>query len=351
MMNDDFRAAMTQATATVRGGDPLAATRMIQAALAGNPGTTAAASPATGPAGPGLLPKVRRVYDKLRRKPQPEPTDKPRIRPGRHDTPQGSRAYRLFVPTIPPADGRGGLVVMLHGCTQTPESFATGTRMNALAGALGLHVLWPEQPRNANRMRCWNWFEPDHHAPGAGESAILTSMVRAIAQEHDIPRNRVYVAGMSAGGAMAEVLIAADPDLFAAAGIHSGVPAGLASSVPDAMALMQKGPAAEAAPSAPGNPGSGPRRIVFHGDADTTVHPGNGAAIAAMIGLGRVTEGTTNGRAWTRRTGPRGEYWLLHGGGHAWAGGDPAGTHTEAAGPDASAEMLRFFRQTPEGAS
>ena len=351
MKNDAFRAAMTRATATVRGGDPLAATRMIQAALAGNSGTTAEAAPDPGPDAPGLLPKVRRVYDKLRRKPPREPADKPRIRHGRHDTPQGSRAYRLFVPAVPLADGRGGLVVMLHGCTQTPESFATGTRMNARAGALGLHVLWPEQPRNANRMRCWNWFEPDHHTPGAGETGILTSMVRKIAQEYGISRNRVYVAGMSAGGAMAEVLIAANPALFAAAGIHSGVPAGLASSVPDAMALMQQGPVAEAATSALDAPGSGPRRIVFHGDADTTVHPGNGAAIAASLGLGRVAEGTTNGRDWTRRTGPRGEYWLLHGGGHAWSGGDPAGTHTDAAGPDASAEMLRFFLQIPKGIS
>lgn len=293
-----------------------------------------------------MLPALRRIYDRIRGKLKPEAPGAARVLRGRHDTPWGSRPYRLFVPDTPRAGGKPALVMMLHGCNQTPESFALGSRMNVLAEAGGVYVLWPEQPRHQNRMRCWNWFDPEHQTADAGEPAILASMVRAIAADFGIPSSRLFVAGLSAGGAMAEVLCTTHPSLFAAAGIHSGVPAGIAHSRADAAALMKAGPVAPL----PAAGGSGPRRIVFQGDADTTVHPGNGPAVAASIGMGRVTTGTTRGRAWTRSTGPRGEFWLLHGAGHAWSGGNPAGTYADAAGPDASAEMLRFFLNPSDAA-
>lgn len=294
-------------------------------------------SPAT-----GVLPTLRRLYDRIRSKPKPAAPGAHRILRGRHDTPQGSRNYRLFIPGTPRAGGNSALVLMLHGCNQTPDSFALGTRMNLLAEARGVYVLWPEQPRYHNRLRCWNWFDPEHQTADAGEPAILASMVRAIAADYGIPQGRLFVAGLSAGGAMTEVLCATHPSLFAAAGIHSGLPAGAARSKADAAALMKEGPVAP--PPATG----GPRRIIFQGDADKTVDPGNGRAIAASIGMGRVTTGTTQDRTWTRSTGPRGEFWMLHGAGHAWSGGNPADIYASAAGPDASAEMLRFFLNPSE---
>lgn len=185
-MTGAFHDAMTRATATVRRGNPMGATRIIQRALGAAPGDgpSGAIKPET-PA--GLLPAVRRVSHRVRgRRPRDDgrQPDAPKILRGRHEMPQGARNYRLYVPATSPAGGKPALVVMPHGCTQTPETFSTGTRMNARAGALGVHVLWPEQPRNKNRMRCWNWFETAHQAAGAGEPAILASLVQTTSTFH-----------------------------------------------------------------------------------------------------------------------------------------------------------------------
>jgi len=251
----------------------------------------------------------------------------------------GSRRYRLFVPSCPASELQG-LVVMLHGCRQTPDDFAAGTAMNRHAEDARLLVAWPEQPGGANVSGCWNWFEPAHQRRGTGEPAILADLAQSLAAEFALPEGRIFAAGLSAGGAMAAVLAETYPDTFAAVGIHSGLAHGSARDVASAFAAMRGQGIAPAARR------DGPRTIVFHGTADHTVSPGNAEAIAA--GLGGTTAdpegGTTAGRGWRRsRGGARLEVWMVEGAGHAWSGGHPSGSFTDPTGPDASAEMLRFF--------
>jgi poly(hydroxyalkanoate) depolymerase family esterase len=268
-----------------------------------------------------------------------------------------ARPYKLYVP--PGHAGRAlPLVVMLHGCTQDPDDFAAGTGMNRRAREQGFFVLYPQQTVQANPTRCWNWFAREHQQRGVGEPALLAGMVSRVVAEYGIDARRVYVAGLSAGGAMAAILAAEYPDVFAAVGVHSGLPRGAARNVLGALAVMRSGgSAAQPTPPAPEDPLPVPA-IIFHGDADRTVHPRNGerlvgAALGAPSGADpppQVTESTSSaGRAYTRSVHagadgqPVAEHWLVHGMGHAWSGGDPAGTYTDASGPDATAEMLRFF--------
>lgn len=260
----------------------------------------------------------------------------------------GTRRYKLYIPARP-APGPRPLVVMLHGCTQNPDDFATGTAMNALAEEHGCLVLYPEQDKNANRNGCWNWFETAHQGREQGEPAILAGMTRHIVAEQGADPARVYAAGLSAGGAMAAILGADYPDLYAAVGIHSGLPAGSARDMMSGLKAMRE-------------PGKGRKlrqgvpAIVFHGDADHLVNPGNGEAVLAQFlkaqdaPLQEHSEAHDHaGRRCTRKTWRDGagrtvvEHWQLHGAGHAWAGGNPRGSHTDSAGPSASAEMLRFF--------
>ena len=265
--------------------------------------------------------------------------------------------YKLFVPRRGTGRPRP-LLLMLHGCTQHPEDFAAGTRMNRLAGELGFLVLYPSQTQKHNAGRCWNWFLPQHQQAGRGEPALLAALTLAVMHEHRADPARVYVAGLSAGGSMADILGRAHPELFAAVGVHAGLPAGAAHDLVSAIGAMKNGPDKATA--------SGPMRptIVFHGDADETVHPRNGEQVAADAVAGLLARGdhapahemrgrSEGGRAFTRWTyaDTRGviavEHWLLHGVGHAWAGGSADGSFTDPAGPDASAEMLRFFLSHP----
>ncbi len=265
----------------------------------------------------------------------------------------GALSYKLYVPArLPP--GRASLVMMLHGCTQDPDDFARGTRMNALADDDGLIVVYPQQSRGANANGCWNWFDAGHQRRGAGEPAVLAGLARQIAADHGIDRAHTFVAGLSAGGAMAEVLAATYPDVFAAAGIHSGLPYGAAVDLVSAFAAM-KGHGARGPSRTRDAGGPDVRKIVFHGDADTTVHASNARAIldrATADGAGadhRIADRTIDGRRVTHTTvgdadgGAHTEHWLIHGGGHAWSGGAPAGSYTDPVGPDASREMVRFF--------
>lgn len=278
-----------------------------------------------------------------------------RFEGGSHETPWGARAFRLYVPAAR-RSGPVPLVVMLHGCTQSPDDFAAGTRMNALAEAAGCLVLWPGQAQGANAQRCWNWFEPDHQRPDRGEPAILADMIRRIGTAEGGDPARLHVAGLSAGGAAAMGMAAAFPGLFASIGVHSGLPAGAAQDLPSALGAMRRG-------AAGGRADGLPPAIVFHGDRDTTVHPANGAAVVAQVTAGApgMAETAVHGRAegghgFTRtihadRAGRvRCEHWVVHGAGHAWAGGSAAGSHTDPRGPDASAEMLRFFLEHPRAA-
>ena len=269
----------------------------------------------------------------------------------------GGRAYKLYTPSRLHAPSHAGsappLMVMLHGCTQSPDDFALGTGMNGLAEEKGFLVAYPAQTAKANPQRCWNWFDPKDQRRETGELAILAGLTREIIARHGVDPRRVYVAGLSAGGAAAANLGAAYPDLFAAIGVHSGLACGAARDLPSALAAMKQGAAAE-----PLGPGRNLPAIIFHGDRDATVHPANGEAVAGQArrlaenAAGSVSQGrAAGGLPYTRTvyTTPSGrvaaEHWVVHGAGHAWSGGGAAGSYTEPRGPDASREMLRFFLQ------
>jgi poly(hydroxyalkanoate) depolymerase family esterase len=266
--------------------------------------------------------------------------------------PAGSLNYRLYVP----ADHRErdlALLLMLHGCTQNPEDFALGTRMNDLADEFGLIVAYPHQPRRANPSGCWSWFDRRHQNRGSGEPAKLAGLAQTLAREFGVKKERVFAAGLSAGGAMAEVLAATYPDVFDAVGVHSGLPYKSALDAPSAFAAMKGSATADSAPEAV-NAGSC-RKIVFHGGADATVHPMNGERILEQAERGpnppkrsALDWQTDGGRV--RRTvlknhegRPVVEHWFVEDGGHAWFGGDKAGTYTQSVGLDASRVMIRFF--------
>jgi len=268
----------------------------------------------------------------------------------------GARAYRLYVPAAA-ATGPRPLVVMLHGCTQHPDDFAAGTTMNALAEEHGCLVLYPEQPRSANANGCWNWFEAAHQDRDGGEPAILAGMTRDVLRAHGGDPDRVFVAGLSAGGAMAAILGATHPELYAAVGVHSGLAAGSAHDLMSALNAMKgaRGSGRKAAAKRGMAPAAKVPAIVFHGDSDGTVHPSNGEAVLRQFtGNAKLREveergDDGQGRSHTRTVlldgagKPVAEYWALHGAGHAWSGGSTAGSYADAGGPNASREMLRFF--------
>src|ERR1700729_1948730 len=266
--------------------------------------------------------------------------------------PAGSLNHRLYVP----ADHEGqelALVIMLHGCAQDPEDFARGTRMNELAEEFDLIIAYPHQPRLANPNGCWNWFDRRHQNRGSGEPAKLAGLAQALAKEFDVRRERVFAAGLSAGGAMAEVLAATYPDVFDAVGIHSGLPYKSAGDVPSAFAAMKGTAAFDPAPLAAS--GRHVRKIIFHGLADSTVNPVNGEHIfdevereetsLARSDLDWPIEGGRVSRTAVKDADgrPVAEQWLVEGGGHAWFGGDPRGSFTQTVGLDASRVMVRFF--------
>jgi poly(hydroxyalkanoate) depolymerase family esterase len=276
-----------------------------------------------------------------------------RFESGKFGNAAGQRDYWLYTPGSAKG-GMAGLIVMLHGCTQTPQDFAAGTAMNLHAERHGLGILYPAQARGANAQSCWNWFSKADQRRDRGEPAILSGMTRQIIAGSGVPPAQVFVAGLSAGAAMAVILGEAYPDQFAAVGAHSGLPFGAASDVASAFAAMAGQPAkAGLAPSS----GRKPATIVFHGTGDTVVHPDNGTRIVADALSGNGTQvqtvehGQAQGRAFSRTitsgTGsPNVEHWVVEGMGHAWSGGQAAGSYTDRAGPDASAEMVRFFLQS-----
>jgi poly(hydroxyalkanoate) depolymerase family esterase len=272
--------------------------------------------------------------------------------------------YKLFIPSS--YAGRPvPLIVMLHGCGQDADDFASGTGMNELAERMGCIVAYPEQSLSANRNRCWNWFDTEHHHRGRGEPALIAGITREILREFAIDRSRVCVAGLSAGGAMAVILGRTYHDLFTAVGCHSGLAHGSAKDQYGALLAMRGAPApggatlADAAGSVP--------VIVFHGDMDGTVHVKNSASVvqqsidtyACTMRKSRSRStldyreetGHASGRRFTRVThcGRRGkviaEHWTVHGAGHAWSGGHWNGSCTDSNGPSASEEMVRFFME------
>lgn len=383
MLTEDFATAMRRALDHTRAGDPGAATRVIQAALNGRKAAEAApvagllpgiedaeviaetaprrarrAAAAEAPTAPrrlrdviGALAKGRQGLDlrALHRAPAaPRPEVLPDIAPGarwdRRDfaSAHGNRDYHLYVPATLP-DGPQGLVLMLHGCTQDGADFAAGTAMNAQADRHGLIVVYPHQTRAQNPQACWNWFRPGDQRADAGEAAMLTALARQVAADFAVPADRVFAAGLSAGGAMAAILGQVAPQVFAAVGVHSGLPAGAASDVMGAFAAMREGPTSVSPPAT--------RVIQFHGTADATVSAVNAdrlLAAAQRDGAPARRDSGHTGRAWQRTTvgpadTPQAEDWRIEGLGHAWSGGSARGSYTDATGPDASAEMVRFF--------
>jgi poly(hydroxyalkanoate) depolymerase family esterase len=289
--------------------------------------------------------------------------------------PSGGRSYKLYVPSGYTGQEAVPLIVMLHGCTQNPDDFAAGTSMNELAETHTFLVAYPAQAQNANMQKCWNWFKASDQQRGQGEPAIIAGISRQVVEEYAVADGRVYVAGMSAGGAMAAIMGATYPDLFAAVGVHSGLAPGAAQDLASAFPAMQGGGASNTPQDgAIGSSEMSVPVIVFHGDRDTTVHPRNAEQLLAHYRTAESIPGGRNaagelvppvavrkgqvpgGHAFTRATQrdaegrPIMEQWIVHGLGHAWSGGSSAGSYTEAKGPDASAEMVRFFdQQHPAG--
>ena len=272
-------------------------------------------------------------------------------------------SYRLYTPVARVASDSAvrpllPLIVLLHGCKQNAQDFALGTAMNELAEQQGCMVLYPEQLSSANAQRCWNWFEPGHQQRGRGEPGMIVALTQRVLAAHQgaggADPERVYIAGLSAGGAMAAVVAGLCPDIFAGLGVHSGLPAGAAKNLISAFSAMRRGAKGHNAPALP--------TIVFHGDHDKTVHPDNGkyissAALAALKSSGvslakssavvTAADGQTTERTIYRAAnGPSYiEHWRVDNGPHAWSGGNSAGSFTNPAGPSASAAMLTFFLQ------
>jgi len=384
-MTTNFAAAMRRAALSTRAYDPVEATRIIQDALAQQTGFQQSASDSKRPpslrlidSGAEVIPSSRTQYEPGQRKRlgdalrilkegksrfrgfdtlrnRPVGTPPPPIADGAQFIARsftcaaGARSYKLYLPASAPTRPNG-LIVMLHGCKQNPDDFASGAAMNTVAETHGLIVAYPSQNSTANASSCWNWFSPQDQMRDRGEPAIIAGITRELVSEFGIADNRTFAAGLSAGGAMAAIMGQTYPDLYAAVGIHSGLAYGSATDVMSAFATMRG--------DAPRNvqaPRARVRTIVFHGSADGLVHPSNAERVVAQAAPEHLLQKSAsqrmhvNGRSCTRTEianahgSPVVEYWLIEGAGHTWSGGHPSGTYTDVSGPNASMEMVRFF--------
>jgi len=294
----------------------------------------------------------------------------------------GSRAYKLWIPAGYKSSRPAALVLMLHGCTQTPDDFAAGTQMNALADKNNFLAVYPAQPAEANPVKCWNWFMPEHQARGAGEPALLAAVVNQVRASYNVDDRRIYVAGVSAGGAMAVIMGVAYPDIFSAVGVSAALQYKAASNIPEALAAQGAGSRQD--PNAQGalayramqeiKPALRKRKIpliVFQGSLDLAVAPVNAAQLitqwaqtndyldddADNNSVDDKAESTTGGTVPNGHSYARSVYkdksgrlllekWIVEGMRHAWPGGSSAGTYTDPKGPNASVEMWRFFTET-----
>lgn len=360
-MSNGSHDSMLEAARLVGQGRLRDATSLLQRRLMDGQTPTAPGGPRTGLGGTlrDLAARLRHPGSGARRSDvdgMPEDRHPDLVLPGgrylwrTHVGPAGSRDYRIYVPSRPRA--AMPLVVMLHGCTQSADDFALGTRMNRHAERHRCLAVYPQQADAANPKRCWNWFRPEDQQRGRGEPALIAAITREAAQEHGAGLDQVYVAGLSAGGAAAAVMAATCPDLYAAVGVHSGLPFGAGADLTSALLAMRQGASGRGSPPSRFVP-----TIVFHGDADPTVHPANadlivsqalaaaGRELRAEVEHGRAPAGHAYTRQLHRAQDGRTlvEQWTVHGAGHAWSGGGPGGSYTDAAGPDAAEAMLSFF--------
>jgi poly(hydroxyalkanoate) depolymerase family esterase len=356
-----------EATAKSEETDRAPSSRVGNSRPAGRPFASAATT-----AQPHMFHRLRALLRVGRRGPglglhglvQPAPVSTPDIVPeggkfieATYSNPAGTRAYKLYIPS-----GYHGqalpLVVMLHGCTQSPDDFAAGTRMNLIAEEQTCLVVYPAQLSEANAAKCWNWFRPSDQRRGQGEPSLIAGITRQVMRDYSVDPPRVYIGGLSAGAAAAAVMGATYPDLYAAIGVHSGLAWGAANDLPSAFTAMRQGDLSACSGSGDVSAvlghGSVVPTIVFHGDRDNTVHPRNGDHVIAQKRTTNLQKNVHRGRvpgghAYTRtiHTDASGrailEHWEIHGAGHAWSGGSPAGSYTDPRGPDAATEMLRFF--------
>ena len=290
---------------------------------------------------------------------------------GSISTNDGMRRWRLWVPGAYDASRKYPLIVMLHGCTQDPDDLARGTRVTEHADRNGLLVLLPEQPESANPKKCWNWFDQAHQRRDAGEPALIAGATRQVMDAWSIDGRRIYVAGISAGAAMASLVAVAYPDVYAAVALHSGIPYRAASNVMEGVGVMAKGAADIARIAKLARDEMGPRArripaIILQGSDDPVVRPVNAAQLRdAWVAMNDLAAGVSSSEAAgpTRADAESGglgvsrechrrrggspnceiELLMISGLGHAWSGGSKAGTFTDERGPDATAEIVRFL--------
>jgi poly(hydroxyalkanoate) depolymerase family esterase len=381
-VNKQFQTAMREATRLTQAGRLSEATALIQRTLRGAAAAASPSTPGAPPADDTIEGEFRVVEPAAALPPAAATTALTPVAYGTgaggeflsatYTAQAGTRPYKLYVPS-----GYRGealpLLVMLHGCTQSPDDFAAGTRMNRFAEEHGFLVAYPAQVATANASGCWNWFEPANQRWGQGEPALIAGITRQVAAGYAVDPRRVFVAGLSAGGAMAVVMALTYPDLYAAVGCHSGLAYGAAHDLPSALRAMAqaerpRAPRGVPSPTAATSPRALPL-IVFHGDRDTTVHPRNAdQLIAQWLALpaddappatgAREPEvrraKAPGGLAYTQSSHfdaggqLRAEHWLIHGAGHGWSGGSAEGSFTAPRGPDAAHEMLRFFLAHPK---
>lgn len=291
--------------------------------------------------------------------------------------PSGSRSYKLWIPDGYTGKTRLPLVLMLHGCTQTPDDFATATRMNEVADKNNFLVVYPEEPAAANPLKCWNWFDSLHQSRGQGEPSLLAEVVEKVRADYRVDARRVFVAGFSAGAAMAVIMGAVYPELFAAIGVNSGLAYKAATNLNEARAAMAQGAGdavhlGQLAYQAMGDSKHMMRLILFQGAQDSIVAPANAVQVIAQwaqtndyVDDGRdndsvddVADKTTDSVTapgsyaykkyiYNDRHGkPLMERWIVRELKHAWSGGTGGASYTDPKAPDAGQEMWRFFRES-----
>ncbi|HET8911781.1 MAG TPA: PHB depolymerase family esterase [Ktedonobacteraceae bacterium] len=292
-----------------------------------------------------------------------------------YNDPTGKYPYYVYTPANYQPGRAVPLFVMLHGCTQSAQDFATGTMMNKLADKEGFIVVYPEQGMMKNQGRCWNWFQPANQHRDHGEPARIVGIVRELQQNSarwTIDERRIYVAGLSAGGAMSAILGATYPDVFAAIGVHSGLAYQSATNLTGGLRAMRRGGSdpqsqGQAAFHAMSDLARIVPTIVIHGTHDKTVTPLNGdQAVQQWMETNQLaskntfnsnfTQPTTvtsgqvpGGRAyvvatWKAASGRELQsYWKIGGMGHAWSGGNALGSFTDPSGPSATQAMHDFF--------